>query len=93
MFFKTALVSAMALLAGTAMSAPAPAEQNILIATDAYSACNCPNNCSYEAGHSCKYYSTPSNTGPIYDGSKLQPATLPMRWMTDTVYSLRLPRR
>lgn len=35
-------------------------------------ACNCPNNCDYTAGHSCKYYAGPSDTSDIIDGSRLR---------------------
>ena len=33
-------------------------------------ACNCPNNCSYKAGHSCKFYAGPSDHSPVLSGSK-----------------------
>ncbi|KAI0742582.1 hypothetical protein C8Q80DRAFT_1189495 [Daedaleopsis nitida] len=61
--FKTTVIAAVGLLfAGQAMGAA-------LIATDPVSACNCPNNCSYRAGHSCKYFSGPSNTSPVLSGT------------------------
>lgn len=33
-------------------------------------ACNCPNNCSYKKGHSCKYFKGPSDNSPIVSGSE-----------------------
>ncbi|KAI0835444.1 hypothetical protein F5Y06DRAFT_299589 [Hypoxylon sp. FL0890] len=62
MFFKTAIVSAVALLfANQAMGAA-------LIATDPVAACNCPNNCSHGNGSSCKYYAGPSDSSSVVSG-------------------------
>ena len=38
-------------------------------------ACNCPNNCSYKEGSSCKFYGGPSDNSGIISGRKL--ITLP----------------
>ncbi|KAI1649664.1 uncharacterized protein F4817DRAFT_313391 [Daldinia loculata] len=63
MYFKTAIVSAIALLfAGQAMGA-AP------IAADARAACNCPDNCFRKPGSSCEYYADASHV-LVYHGSK-----------------------
>ncbi|KAF4463780.1 antifungsal 2 [Fusarium albosuccineum] len=73
MFFKTAIFSVFALLAANgAMGAALPEEagdMQILIATDAYYACNCPNNCNHNQGSSCKFYSGPSDTDTITEGT------------------------
>ncbi|KAI4867927.1 hypothetical protein F4820DRAFT_467062 [Hypoxylon rubiginosum] len=62
MQIKTAVVSIMGLLfAGQTMGIA-------VIATDPVSACNCPNNCSYKAGTSCRYYSGPSDSSPVLSG-------------------------
>ncbi|KAI1098328.1 hypothetical protein F4804DRAFT_325121 [Jackrogersella minutella] len=62
MQFSSAIVSTIALLfAGQAMGAA-------LIATDPVAACNCPNNCSYGPGHSCKYRAGPSDSSSVVDG-------------------------
>ncbi|KAI1649663.1 uncharacterized protein F4817DRAFT_313390 [Daldinia loculata] len=62
MYFKTAIVSAVALLfAGQAMGAA-------LIATNPDAACNCPNNCSHKDGSSCKYYAGPSDSSTVVSG-------------------------
>ncbi|KAG6034676.1 hypothetical protein E4U41_006461 [Claviceps citrina] len=46
----------------------ARAEMQIMIATDPYFACNCPNNCSHKNGSSCKYYKNFSDSGPVASG-------------------------
>ncbi|KAI1480251.1 hypothetical protein K445DRAFT_24471 [Daldinia sp. EC12] len=62
MYFKSAIVSAVALLfAGQAMGAA-------LIATNSVAACNCPNNCSHKENSSCKFYSGPSDTSKVVSG-------------------------
>ncbi|KAG5984639.1 hypothetical protein E4U55_003860 [Claviceps digitariae] len=38
------------------------------IATDAYHACNCPNNCSHKSGSGCKYREGPSGNSPVASG-------------------------
>ncbi|KAI1661256.1 hypothetical protein F4813DRAFT_399279 [Daldinia decipiens] len=63
MYFKTAIVSAVALLfAGQAMGAA-------LIASNPGAACNCPKNCSHKDGSSCKYYIGPSGSSPVVSGT------------------------
>ncbi|KAF3056580.1 hypothetical protein GL218_06569 [Daldinia childiae] len=62
MYFKTAIISAFALLfAGQAMGAA-------LIATNPDAACNCPNNCSHGDGSGCKYYAGPSDSSSVVSG-------------------------
>lgn len=80
MFSKTAIFTVFtALMAKTAMAAPAPEKSNddaqvsIMIATDAYFACNEPNNGDYTQGTSCKYLSGPSSGDSYVSGSKLIP--------------------
>ncbi|OSD05387.1 hypothetical protein PYCCODRAFT_1465293 [Trametes coccinea BRFM310] len=60
--FKAILFTAVTLLFAGQAAASA------LIATDPVSACNCPNNCSYKAGHSCKYKAGPSTSSSTIDG-------------------------
>uniref|UniRef100_A0A0W0FYQ8 Uncharacterized protein n=1 Tax=Moniliophthora roreri TaxID=221103 RepID=A0A0W0FYQ8_MONRR len=40
------------------------------IATDPVSACNPPNNGDHHGGSSCKYYSGPSDSSHVVEGSK-----------------------
>ncbi|KAK0702737.1 hypothetical protein B0H67DRAFT_595030 [Lasiosphaeris hirsuta] len=77
MLFQTAISAAVALFsAHQAMASAVPISQeaavdvpvNILIATDSYFACNCPNNCSHKQGSSCKYFTGPSNNSPVAKG-------------------------
>ena len=82
MFFKTAIFTAVAALAANGVMAAAvpqesdaPAEVSIMIATDAYYACNCPNNCDYTQGSSCKYLSGPSSGDSSISGSKFISST------------------
>lgn len=82
MFFKTAIFTAVAALAANGVMAAAvpqesdaPAEVSIMIATDAYYACNCPNNCDYTQGSSCKYLSGPSSGDSSISGSKFSNTT------------------
>ncbi|KAG6008294.1 hypothetical protein E4U43_000183 [Claviceps pusilla] len=75
-----AILSAVAVFfANQAMAAPgqdvtslndvsARADQGSIIATDAFFACNCPNNCSHKYGSSCKYYKNFSDSGPVASG-------------------------
>ncbi|KAG6034675.1 hypothetical protein E4U41_006460 [Claviceps citrina] len=58
MHIKLALTAAVLLVSGATA-----------IATDAYHACNCPNNCSYKAGSGCKYRGGPSGNSPVLSGS------------------------
>ncbi|KAH9890053.1 hypothetical protein C8Q73DRAFT_838395 [Cubamyces lactineus] len=59
---KTALALAVTMLfTGQVMG-------SALIATNPVAACNCPNNCSYRAGHSCRFYSGPSDNSPVLSG-------------------------
>ncbi|KAI1394748.1 hypothetical protein F4819DRAFT_493151 [Hypoxylon fuscum] len=59
MFSKTVITTAIvALLAG----------QVVGIATDAYAACNCPNNCSHEVNSNCEFYTGNSDTSPTVTG-------------------------
>ncbi|CDO73821.1 hypothetical protein BN946_scf185015.g150 [Trametes cinnabarina] len=44
------------------------AAASALIATDPVSACNCPNNCSHEAGSDCKFKAGPSTSSSTVDG-------------------------
>ncbi|KFY00055.1 hypothetical protein O988_03546 [Pseudogymnoascus sp. VKM F-3808] len=72
MLFKTSFISAIALLAanqviGAAVELPR-GEAGILIATDPYYACNCPNNCSYKPGTGCRFYSGPSDNSKVLKG-------------------------
>ncbi|KAI1086088.1 hypothetical protein F5B19DRAFT_480435 [Rostrohypoxylon terebratum] len=62
MQFKSALISAVALLfAGQAMGAA-------MVAADPVTACNCPNNCSHVNGSSCKYHAGPSDKSSVVSG-------------------------
>ncbi|KFH48093.1 hypothetical protein ACRE_009950 [Hapsidospora chrysogenum ATCC 11550] len=85
MFAKTFVYSVLALVAANqAMGAAVPAEDTkvgeaaILIATDAYYACNCPNNCGHKEGSSCKFYSGPSDNSGIISGHCHYPNGNPM---------------
>ncbi|KAI1267712.1 hypothetical protein F5Y18DRAFT_424847 [Xylariaceae sp. FL1019] len=40
----------------------------ILVATDPYYACNCPNNCSHKENSKCKYHIGPSDGSPVAKG-------------------------
>ncbi|KAL2203314.1 hypothetical protein CC79DRAFT_1373459 [Sarocladium strictum] len=77
MYAKTFIYSVFALVAAHQTFAAAVPEDTkeaskdaaILIATDAYYACNCPNNCGHSEGSSCKYYGGPSDTDDIISGT------------------------
>ncbi|KAK7947031.1 uncharacterized protein PG986_011352 [Apiospora aurea] len=74
MLFRAALASAAALLfAAQTMGAALDIGSDLdaraaLIATDKYTACNCPNNCSHKAGSSCKYRKDGTNGSPTISG-------------------------
>ncbi|KAI0137477.1 hypothetical protein BJ170DRAFT_678322 [Xylariales sp. AK1849] len=73
MQFTTTVFSAVALfVAGQAMGAAIDNDQiearEANIATSPYYACNCPNNCSYRSGSSCKYYGGPSDKSTELSG-------------------------
>ncbi|KFY44674.1 hypothetical protein V494_01379 [Pseudogymnoascus sp. VKM F-4513 (FW-928)] len=72
MQFTAPLISAFALLAATQVLGAAvelPRDvAGILVATDPYYACNCPNNCSYKEGSGCRFYSGPSDNSRILKG-------------------------
>ncbi|KAI0843637.1 hypothetical protein F5Y06DRAFT_8113 [Hypoxylon sp. FL0890] len=73
MHFKAAIVSAFALLFAHQAAAAAVDPRMALIATTAYAACNCPNNCKHKAGSSCKYYSGPSDRSTVIKGTCAKP--------------------
>ncbi|XXG98186.1 hypothetical protein Hte_004507 [Hypoxylon texense] len=59
MFFKTVLATTfIALFAGQVAG----------IATDPYSACNCPNNCSHQVNSNCKFYGGVSDSSDVLSG-------------------------
>ncbi|KAJ2987324.1 hypothetical protein NUW54_g9457 [Trametes sanguinea] len=71
--FKTVLFTAVTLLfagqaAASALIATDPERSQLTLAVSTVSACNCPNNCSYKAGHSCKYKAGPSTSSSTVDG-------------------------
>ncbi|KAK6066487.1 hypothetical protein SCUP234_03993 [Seiridium cupressi] len=74
MLFKTVFVCAVTLFSangalGAAIDKSSEVEARAaLVATDAYSACNCPNNCKHARGDSCKYYSGPSDNSEVTTG-------------------------
>ncbi|KAI1661257.1 hypothetical protein F4813DRAFT_385791 [Daldinia decipiens] len=55
MYFKTAIVSAIALLFASQAMGDAP------IAYNPYAACNCPDNCFHRPGSICEYYADDSH--------------------------------
>ncbi|KAG5948130.1 hypothetical protein E4U59_003472 [Claviceps monticola] len=57
MQIKTALTAVLLMVSGATA-----------IATDAYHACNCPNNCSHRSGSSCKFRGGPSGNAPVLKG-------------------------
>ncbi|KAI1387225.1 uncharacterized protein F4822DRAFT_429980 [Hypoxylon trugodes] len=63
---KTILSAVTLLMANQAMGAIAGTQvqeaRAVATATDPNLACNCPNNCDYGPGHSCAYYTDPSNS-------------------------------
>ncbi|KAI0127381.1 hypothetical protein BJ170DRAFT_683228 [Xylariales sp. AK1849] len=84
MFSKTFIISAAALLCANQVMGAAITERSelineraALIATDAYYACNCPNNCSYKKGTKCKFYSGPSDTSDTNSGTCQYPNSNP----------------
>ncbi|KAK8102506.1 hypothetical protein PG984_015652 [Apiospora sp. TS-2023a] len=76
MLFRAALASAATLLfatqaIGAAIDTGSDLDARaVLIATDPYSACQCPKNCSHKAGSGCKYYKDHTNDSPVIDGRK-----------------------
>ncbi|KAG6133309.1 hypothetical protein E4U28_006211 [Claviceps purpurea] len=38
------------------------------IATDAYHACNCPNNCGHKSGTGCRFFAGPSSNSNVLTG-------------------------
>ncbi|KAI1081809.1 hypothetical protein F5B20DRAFT_58212 [Whalleya microplaca] len=62
MLFKTAAISIITLLFANQAMGAVIEDRAALTATDAYSACNCPNNCSHSKGSSCTYRGGPSDS-------------------------------
>ncbi|KAH9887058.1 hypothetical protein C8Q73DRAFT_795083 [Cubamyces lactineus] len=56
------------LIAALALLFTSRAMGDAQIATNPVAACNCPNNCGYKAGHSCKFYAGPSDNSPVLSG-------------------------
>ncbi|OTA99232.1 hypothetical protein M426DRAFT_16636 [Hypoxylon sp. CI-4A] len=78
MQFTAAILSAATLLfanqaMGAAVDTRAVDPRAALIATDAFSACNCPNNCDHSAGSSCKYHAGPSDSSKTVSGKCNKP--------------------
>ncbi|KAK8024403.1 hypothetical protein PG993_012469 [Apiospora rasikravindrae] len=78
MQFRAALASAAALFfaaqtMGAALDTGSDLDTRaVLIATDKYTACNCPNNCSHKSGSSCKYRQDGTNGSPTFSGQNLK---------------------
>ncbi|KAK9772021.1 hypothetical protein AB5N19_07023 [Seiridium cardinale] len=68
MQFHAAIVSLAALVFANGAMGAAVDTRAALIATDAYSACNCPNNCSHKKGDNCKYKDGPSTNSDNISG-------------------------
>ncbi|ROV92079.1 hypothetical protein VSDG_07575 [Cytospora chrysosperma] len=64
MFAKTvlSLAAAVAVFTAQAQGFVAP---KVDIASSPYYACNCPNNCNYGEGHSCKYFGGASSSNTV----------------------------
>ncbi|KAL7623122.1 hypothetical protein AAE478_006802 [Parahypoxylon ruwenzoriense] len=78
MLFKTTIISAVMLLfANQAMGATIAIPRAALIATDAYSACHCPNNCKKKSGSGCGYYAGPSSNSKVLKGKCNKPNSNP----------------
>ncbi|KAI1412337.1 hypothetical protein F5Y13DRAFT_190330 [Hypoxylon sp. FL1857] len=77
MLFKTAVVSFFALLCANQAAGAALEPRLALIATTAYAACNCPNNCSHKKGSSCKFYSGPTDDSGVLKGKCAKPNSYP----------------
>ncbi|KAI0112747.1 hypothetical protein F4776DRAFT_639672 [Hypoxylon sp. NC0597] len=69
MLFKTAIISAVTLLWANGAMAAAVDPRMTLIATTAFAACNCPNNCGHKAGSDCRFYSGPSSNSKVLKGT------------------------
>ncbi|KAI0010953.1 hypothetical protein F4779DRAFT_261306 [Xylariaceae sp. FL0662B] len=77
MLFKTTFISAVALLFANQTMGAAIEERATLTATNAYAACNCPNNCNRKAGSSCKFYKGPSDNSGTTSGKCYKPNSNP----------------
>ncbi|KAK9414997.1 hypothetical protein SUNI508_10602 [Seiridium unicorne] len=79
MLFKSVIISAITLFSANGVMAAAinPGSEvdarAALTATDAYSACNCPNNCKHKYGGSCKYLQGPSTNSDSISGHCFYP--------------------
>ncbi|OTA52376.1 hypothetical protein K449DRAFT_440796 [Hypoxylon sp. EC38] len=73
MLFKTAIISAVTLFCANGAMAAAVDPRMALIATTAFAACNCPNNCEHKAGSDCKFYSGPSSKSDVLKGKCAKP--------------------
>ncbi|KAI1399916.1 hypothetical protein F4819DRAFT_488144 [Hypoxylon fuscum] len=78
MLFKTSIIAAFALQFANQAMGVAIDDRAALVATDAYSACNCPNNCEKKAGDKCKFYSGPSDESKKTSGKCYKPNGNPL---------------
>ncbi|KAL2207313.1 hypothetical protein CC79DRAFT_1368193 [Sarocladium strictum] len=67
MLFNAAAIVSVLSFSIAVEAAPAP-QFGILIATDPFFACQCPNNCDHSSGSSCKFYGGPSDSSNVVDG-------------------------